>query len=133
VSVWKCFRPTGIDHPAALTLANEDTIFVSGLSGHRADGSISEDPTEQARQAFRNIADLLEREGSGLDEVVWIHPYGTTIENALAITPAVTEAFGDAPPASAALLGNVALASPDMLIEIEAIAVRGARRELHQS
>lgn len=133
MSVWKSFRPVGTPHPAALTLANEDTIFVSGLSGHAPDGSISADPEEQARQALRNIAGLLEREGSSLDEVVWIHPYGTTIENALAVTAAVTEAFGEAPPASAALLGNVTLASPDMLIEIEAIAVRGARRELHSS
>jgi enamine deaminase RidA (YjgF/YER057c/UK114 family) len=133
VSVWKSFRPQGIPHPAALTLSNEDVVFVSGLSGHNPDGSISDDPTEQARQAFRNIAGLLAREGVTLDEVVWFHPYATSVENGLAMMPAVVEAFGGNPPASGALLANVAFASPDMKIEVEAIAVRGARRELVES
>jgi enamine deaminase RidA (YjgF/YER057c/UK114 family) len=133
LSVWKSYRPQGTPHPAAVTLSNEDVVFVSGLSGHLPDGTISEDPAEQARQAFKNIEALLAREGVTLDEVVWFHPYATTIENGNAITPVVAEVFGNNPPASGALLGNVTLADPDMKIELEAIAVRGARRELVES
>jgi enamine deaminase RidA (YjgF/YER057c/UK114 family) len=133
MSVWKCFRPTGTPHPAALTLAGEQVVLVSGLSGHRPDGTISDDAVEQSRQAFRNLQGFLERAGSSLDEVVWFHPYGTTIENALAFTTSAPEFFGEAPPASAALLGNVTLADPAMLVELEAFAVRGATRELEES
>ncbi|TJY66253.1 RidA family protein [Arthrobacter sp. CAU 1506] len=133
MSVWKSFRPKGTSHPAALTLANEETIFVSGVGGHLPDGSISDDAHEQIRQTLRNIAALLEREGSSLEEVVWVHPYLSDIADVDALTPAMTEAFGEAPPASAGLLGGVVLVDPRMKVEIEAVAVRGARRELRES
>ncbi|MFI0354190.1 RidA family protein [Actinomadura sp. 9N407] len=133
LSVWKSFRPRSTPHPAALTLANERVIFVSGIGGHREDGTIGESAAEQARQTIANIENLLKREGSGLDEVVCISPYLVDINDIDALTAAVSDAFGDAPPAAAALVADVVLASPDMKVELEAVAVRGASRELVES
>lgn len=117
-------------HPFALSLASDDTIFISGLTGGDNEGNMPESAAEQAENAMSTLKALLEREGSSLDEVVWFHPYVTKVEYAFEADTVFRAAFGDAPPASGALLGNVALVSPDMKVEIEAVAIRGARREL---
>lgn len=128
MSTWKAFRPEGIPHPFALTLSNEETMFVSGLGGHDAEGNISDEPLEQARQALRTMRERLEREGFSLDEIVWFHPYTTDIAYAFEMDEALREAFGDNPPACGAMLAGVQLADPRMKLEFEAVAVKGAKR-----
>lgn len=128
MSTWKSFRPDGIPHPFALTLGTEETLFVSGFGGHRPDGSIADDPAEQAEEAMRALEAHLRREGFSLDEVVWIHPYVTDIAHAQAMDPVLARTFGDAPPACGAMLAGVQLADPRMKLEFEAVAVRGAQR-----
>ncbi|MGW0038427.1 Rid family hydrolase [Gordonia sp. NPDC003376] len=129
-SVWKAYRPVGTPHPACLTLAGDDTVIVSGLSGMSPDGTMPETAYEQSVQAIKNIESLLQREGFTLDEVILLRPYVTDMAFAPDLAKAVLDAFGEAPPASGALLGNVTLAHPAMLMELEAIAVRGVVREL---
>lgn len=128
MSTWKSFRPDGTPHPFALSLANNETIFVSGLGGHDADGNIAESALDQARQALKTMQAHLEREGFSLDEIVWFHPYTTDISYAFEMDEALREVFGDAPPACGAMLAGVQLADPRMKIEFEAIAAKGAKR-----
>ncbi|MFJ9587969.1 RidA family protein [Streptomyces acidicola] len=130
MAFWKAFRPSTTMHPFSLSLAGENLIFISGITGHRPDGSLGATADEQTRDAFASVAALLEREGSSLDEVVWVHPYATTIENGLATGPVFTELFPDAPPACGALIGNVTFVDPDMLLEFDVVAARGATRHL---
>ncbi|MGC7100644.1 Rid family hydrolase [Amycolatopsis lurida] len=130
MAIWKAFRPADTMHPFALSLAGENLIFISGITGHRPDGSLGATVDEQTRDALATVATLLERAGASLDEIVWIHPYATTIENGLATGPVFTELFGQAPPACGALIGNVTFVDPAMLVEFDVIAARGARREL---
>lgn len=123
MSTWNAFRPGGTPHPFALSLAGEETMFVSGLGGHDAEGNISESPLEQARQALRTMRQHLEREGFTLDEVVWFHPYTTDISYAFEMDEALREAFGEHPPACGAMLAGVQLADPRMKIELSLIHI----------
>ncbi|MEU3855161.1 Rid family hydrolase [Streptomyces sp. NPDC029554] len=129
MSIWKAFRPATTMHPFSLSLAGENLIFISGITGHQPDGSLGATVDAQTRDAFASVAVLLEREGSSLDEIVWVHPYATTIENGLATGPAFTELFPEAPPACGALIGNVTFVDPDMLVEFDVVAARGATRQ----
>ncbi|MCB1273052.1 MAG: RidA family protein [Leucobacter sp.] len=128
MSTWKSFRPDGIPHPFALSITNEEVMFVSGLGGHDAEGNIAESPLEQAREALRTMQAQLEREGFSLDNIVWFHPYTTDISYAFEMDEALREAFGENPPACGAMLAGVQLADPRMKIEFEAVAVKGATR-----
>ncbi|WP_040167382.1 Rid family hydrolase [Microbacterium gorillae] len=125
---WRSFFPEGLGIPCAASIADDTTIYVSGVGGHAMDGSISEDTADQTRQSLAIIADLLAREGSSLDEVVWMQPYVVDIADAEAVAAVISETFGDAPPASGAMVGNVALAEPRMKMELQVTARRGAKR-----
>src|ERR1700760_2062433 len=55
-----------------------DWIFVSGTTGYDyVTMTIKDDLASQARQCFANIADVLAKAGSSLDDVVRVHYYVT--------------------------------------------------------
>lgn len=128
MSTWKSFRTEGTPHPFALALANENTLLISGLGGHDADGNIDESAEAQTRQGLETMRSHLAREGMSLDEIVWIHPYVTDLSYAQEMDKVFAEVFGDAPPACGAMIAGVTLADPRMKVEFEAVAVKGAQR-----
>ena len=100
------------------------TIYVGGQNGVDADGKVV-GPTvgEQATQAFRNLATILESEGAGLADIVyWSIAVvdGHAIEEGFA---AFQQAWdpADAPPAITVHV--VAGLGGDFLVEIDAVAV----------
>jgi enamine deaminase RidA (YjgF/YER057c/UK114 family) len=76
----------------------------------------------QARQTIANIEHYLRQAGASLRDVVRTRIYLTDINRWEEVARAHREAFADAPPASS-LLEVSRLASPEMLVEIEAVAV----------
>jgi enamine deaminase RidA (YjgF/YER057c/UK114 family) len=99
-------------------------IFVAGTTGFDyAQMTIAEDPAEQARQAFRNIAQALAEAGGSLADVVRVRYYVPDITDWPAITPVLGEVFGTIRPAATALVCG--LVDPRMKIEIEVTARRG--------
>jgi enamine deaminase RidA (YjgF/YER057c/UK114 family) len=103
-----------------------DSAWVSGCTSI-LDGEVARpgDVGAQARQAFANLATALERAGFALADVVRTRMYLTDISRWEELGRAHGEVFGDIRPATA-MIGVSGLLHPDMLVEVEADAVRGA-------
>lgn len=100
-------------------------LHVSGQVGNRPDGGIPEGVGAQTARAFDNIKAILGDAGMDMNDVVKVTVY-LTCDDAEAISAyreARDEAQGDALPAST-LVVVTALAHPDWLVEIEAVAAR---------
>jgi enamine deaminase RidA (YjgF/YER057c/UK114 family) len=103
-----------------------DTIYVSGTVAWGDDGTLvgPGDVYAQAKQAIANIAAALAQAGASLADVVRTRIYVTNIDLWEEGVRAHREAFGSILPAST-LVEVSRLATPDMLVEIEAVAVLG--------
>ena len=101
-----------------------DLVFVSGTVAWGPDGKLvgKGDVYAQAKQTLANIEGYLREAGASLRDVVRTRIYLTDIGRWEEVARAHREAFAEAPPASS-LLEISALADPEMLVEIEAVAV----------
>ena len=102
----------------------QSILFLSGQVAYEADGSPAcrGDFKGQARGAYEAIAALLASQGATLANVVKITTYVTDMRYRVDLAPLREEFFGKKGPAST-LVEVAALAHPDWMIEIEAIAV----------
>jgi enamine deaminase RidA (YjgF/YER057c/UK114 family) len=100
------------------------TIYIGGQNGVDADGKVV-GPTvgEQALQAFRNLATILESEGASLANIVhWriATVEGSAFDEGLA---AFQQVWNPADPPPAITVHVVSGLGPDVLLEIDAVAV----------
>jgi enamine deaminase RidA (YjgF/YER057c/UK114 family) len=104
-----------------------DLVFVSGTVAWGPDGKlVGTDVYTQAKQIIANIEGYLRQAGASLRDVVRTRIYLTDMSRWEEVARAHREAFGDVRPASS-LLEISRLASPEMLVEIEAVAVVSPR------
>ena len=100
------------------------TIYIGGQNGVDADGKIvGPSVGEQSRQAFRNLATILESEGATLANIVhWTIAVvdGNSFDEGVA---AFQEVWNPADPPPAITVHVVAGLAPGFLVEIDAIAV----------
>jgi 2-iminobutanoate/2-iminopropanoate deaminase len=101
-----------------------ELVFVSGIVPVDGDGNLvgGDDPVEQARQVFRNMADVLAAAGARPEDVVKVTVFLTDIDDRPLVNPARQEFFGEARPAST-LVEVSRLVVPGARIEVEAVAV----------
>jgi enamine deaminase RidA (YjgF/YER057c/UK114 family) len=101
-----------------------DTVYVSGTVAWGPEGKLvgRGDVYTQAKQAIVNIEAALRQAGATLQDVVRTRIYLTDVSRWEEAARAHREAFADVRPASS-LLEVSRLASSEMLVEIEAIAV----------
>jgi enamine deaminase RidA (YjgF/YER057c/UK114 family) len=98
-------------------------VYVSGTAPWGPDGNvIAGSPYEQARQCIRNIEAALQQAGASLSDVVRTRMYVVDMDTWEDVSRAHREAFADVMPA-ATLVEVSRLATPEMLVEIEADAV----------
>ena len=99
-------------------------LFLAGQVAYDKDGSVKHagDFKAQARDVFRCIKSLVETAGGRMDNVVKLNTYLTDIRYRADLVPIREEFLGKKGPAST-LVQVSALAHPDWLIEVEAIAV----------
>lgn len=99
-------------------------LFLSGQVAYDKNGSVAHkgDFQGQARVVFKNIKAMVEAGGGKLSNVVKLNTYLTDIRYRADLIPVRQEFFGKKLPAST-LITTPALAHPDWLIEVEAIAV----------
>jgi reactive intermediate/imine deaminase len=99
-------------------------LFVSGCVALDADGNLvgEGDVEAQARQVFSNIGLSLAAAGASFADVVKVTTFLTDVDDRARINPVRQEFFGDARPAST-LVEVSALVLPELLIEVEAVAV----------
>jgi 2-iminobutanoate/2-iminopropanoate deaminase len=100
-----------------------DVLFVSGIVPVDGEGRLvgEGDVVEQARQIFRNMAEVLAAAGASFADVVKVTVFLTDVDDRAAINPVRQEVFGAARPAST-LVEISRLAVPGALIEVECVA-----------
>ena len=127
-TIEKYCAPNVYDPPGysqGIKVTNAQTIlFLAGQVSYDKDGSakFKGDFKAQARECFECIKRLVEAGGGTVKNVVKINTYVTDVNNRPAYREARKEVFGDHEPAST-MVQIGALAHPDYLVEIEAIAV----------
>lgn len=115
--------PSGPYSPAVVATGSR-TIWISGQIADGPDGSVvgGEDPGEQARECLRKIDALLEAAGASRSDVVRLGVFLTDMSDRAAVAEARVEYFGDHRP-TATLVEISALVTPQLKVEIEAVAV----------
>lgn len=100
-----------------------DWVFVSGTTGYDYETMvISDDPSEQAAQALRNIGWALAQANASFDDVVRVTYILPNLDDFEACWPALKAVFGNIRPAATML--SAGLIDPAMKIEIEVTAHR---------
>jgi reactive intermediate/imine deaminase len=104
--------------------AGHSIVFVSGQAPISADGQLvgENDFAAQVRQVFENLVTVLGEAGAGVEAVVKLTVYLTDMTRLREYTQIKAEYFRGEQPASTAL-GVTALVRPEMMVEVEAIAV----------
>ena len=96
-------------------------VWLSGMVGMKADGSIPEGTVEQFEIALKTIDTCLREAGGKPNQNVKVQIFMTDISERSSINPIRIEYFGDHKPAST-LVEVSALVDPRMRVEIEAVA-----------
>jgi enamine deaminase RidA (YjgF/YER057c/UK114 family) len=109
-------------------LVVDGIAYVAGMVARGAPNLDKMDEYEQAKDIFRKIKALIEAAGGKMSDVVKVIIYVTNIKNNTKVWKARAEVFSGNFPVST-LVQVAALASPEILVEIEAIAHigKGAR------
>ena len=124
----KLINPPGVTpvtsyHHGALATGVKDLLFISGQIGMREDGSIVEGAGGQAEQAMKNMTAVLKAADMDINNVAKFTIFVTDDAHTPEIVKAATP-YWRVPPPAVTLLVVKGLASPALLVEIEAIAVR---------
>ncbi|HEY8611252.1 MAG TPA: RidA family protein [Roseomonas sp.] len=109
-------------------LAVGNTVHISGQHAGAPGGGVLGDGSalDQARHSFRKVIALIEAAGGKAADIVKVTIYLTRIEDRAAIGTARREFFSDPMPCST-LVGVNALVAPELVVEVDAIAVLGQR------
>ena len=123
------FNAPGLFEPPTYTqgikVSHAQTIlFLSGQVAYTADGGVAfpGDFTAQARGAYQAIKSLVESQGGTMANVIKLTNFVTDMKYRADLSSVREEFFGKKGPAST-LVQISALAFPDLMVEIEAIAV----------
>jgi 2-iminobutanoate/2-iminopropanoate deaminase len=113
--------PTGFSHAIEVSGADR-MLFISGQVGRRSDGTVPGEIVEQTKVAIANLTAVLEQAGMTFKNVVKLTVFLTN----KADFPGLASAWfplAPSPAAAATAVVVTALADPNYLVEIEAIAV----------
>lgn len=124
-------NPDGLVKPGAYTPAicvtGGTTIYISGQVSQDAAGNVvgNGDLLAQVQQVYRNLGLALAAAGATFGDVVKLNVYVVNYqpEHRAILQSAREQHVSKANPPASTLIGVQALARPDFLVEIEAIAV----------
>jgi len=100
------------------------TLYIAGQVARDVQGKLvgKGDFEVQARQVYTNLRNILQEAGGGLKNIVKMTSILTHYDNVESNRRVRSEFFGDPMPPNTLLIIE-SLASPDFMIEVEAIAV----------
>ena len=109
----------------AVKVTGGTTVYLAGYGAFQdeAGKSYAGDIDGQVRLSFERIRQTLERAGGKLDDIVTMTVFITDMANGTRFTQLRKEFFKEGRYPASALIGIKALARPEMMIEIQAIAV----------
>ena len=120
-------NPDTMSQPSGYTqvVKVDKTVYIAGQVSVAADGSIvgQGNPEAQVRQVWRNVEAAVQSVGGTLQNIVKTTTYVTSIDYAAAVRKVRDELHQASNPPTSTLLVISALAHPDFIVEIEAIAV----------
>src|SRR5215475_2587423 len=116
----------GTYSPAVIAEGATKTIWVAGHTGHVDDAgkALAGDFDAQCRQVFHNIERTLAEAGAKLSDMVTMTVFLIDARHTTRMTEIRREIFKADFPTSAAIT-VAGFANPDMMIEIQGVAVRG--------
>jgi enamine deaminase RidA (YjgF/YER057c/UK114 family) len=117
------YDPPGYSQAIKVTGA-QTIVYLAGQVAYDKDGGAAHpgDFTAQARTVFGCIKSLVEAAGGTLANVVKLNTYVTSVKYRPEFRTVRNEFFGERGPAST-MVEVSALAHPDYLIEVEAVAI----------
>jgi 2-iminobutanoate/2-iminopropanoate deaminase len=120
----KIRQPSGHFSQATMIEARGRLVFISGMTAQRPDGAIAGigDIEAQTRQVCENLKAAVEAAGGTMDDICRVDVYVRNMEQFDLIHKVRREYFGAPAPAST-MVEVTKLASPEYLIEINAVAV----------
>ena len=112
-------------YSAAVKVGGGTTIYVAGYGAFQdeAGKSYAGDFDGQVRLSFERIRQTLEKAGGKLDDIVTMTVFITDMANGTRFTQLRKEFFQQGRYPASALIGIKELARPEMMVEIQAIAV----------
>jgi 2-iminobutanoate/2-iminopropanoate deaminase len=113
-------------------IGNAKMIFLAGVGAEDEDGPRGKirnpgDFAGQCRYAYDKIKRVLALHGASLSDVVKITTYMTDMSNRLNMGKCIGDTWGSTTFPAHTLIGVTALAFPEMLIEVDATAIAGAK------
>ena len=123
-------KPSGVHVPLGSSYNHAwkagDTVYTAGQIALDSDGNLvgKGDFAAQADQTFKNLQAVLAAAGASLGDIVKLNTYLTREED-LAQLREVRQRYMSGEPPASTLVFISALANPDLLVEVEAIAVVG--------
>jgi len=104
-------------------------LFISGQTGRDPDGTITikGDVKAQARMALSRIQELCRAAGAGMSDILRLGVFVVNIADGDKVYEVYDEFFKGPPYPADTLIGNVRLAHPDFLVEIEAVVALPGR------
>jgi enamine deaminase RidA (YjgF/YER057c/UK114 family) len=116
--------PVGSYSHTAVVPAGSELVFVAGQVGMRLDGTVPAAFAEQAELTFANLRACLAAHGLGVAAVVKLTVFIVPPQDFALLRAVREQHFGDHRPTSTTVYVP-ALASPALLLEVEAVAVKG--------
>lgn len=121
------YNPEGFPEPAAYSHgiavpATARTLYVSGQIAIDREGNTPAGFAEQAQLVFANVAAVMKASGMSMADIVKMNTYLTRPSDYPEFVKVRSEAMGGNRPTST-LVYVSALAKPDLLVEVEVIAV----------
>jgi 2-iminobutanoate/2-iminopropanoate deaminase len=109
----------------AVKVGGGTTVYLAGYGAFQdeAGKSYADDFDGQVRLSFERIRQALEKAGGKLDDIVTMTVFITDMVNGTRFTQLRKEFFQEGRYPASALIGIKELARPEMMVEIQAIAV----------
>jgi len=120
-------KPTGYTHVVEVS-GPAKMVYISGQIAFDKDGAVvgPGDMKAQAEQVFKNLQAALGAAGAKFSDVVKMNTFITDMTQAPAVREVRARYFGETTPAST-LVQVAALVRPELMLEIEVVAVVAAK------
>jgi 2-iminobutanoate/2-iminopropanoate deaminase len=118
-------RQTERAYSPAVKVKGGTTIYLAGHGGFQDERgkSYPDDFDAQVRVSFERLRQTLEAAGGSLDDIVTMTVFITDMANGTRFTQLRRQFFKQGQYPASALIGIKALARPEMMVEIQAVAV----------